>query len=161
MQDGYLFPGTIAFNIAPGAEDIDEEKMIRAVETANIRTMIESLPSGYNTKIGANGHGLSQGQKQRLLIARIVYRNPDVVLFDEATNALDAVNEKVIVENLSGFFTGKTVVIAAHRLSTVKNADKIVVLDGGRIVETGDHNSLIAKRGAYYNLVKNQLELGN
>jgi ATP-binding cassette subfamily B protein len=161
MQDGYLFPGTIAFNIAPGVEDIDEDRMIKAVETANIRTMIESLPSGYNTKIGANGHGLSQGQKQRLLIARIVYRNPDVVLFDEATNALDAVNEKVIVENLSGFFTGKTVVIAAHRLSTVRNADKIVVLDGGRIVETGDHTTLIAKRGSYYNLVKNQLELGN
>jgi ATP-binding cassette subfamily B protein len=161
MQDGYLFPGTIAFNIAPGVEDIDEDRMIKAVETANIRSMIESLPLGYNTKIGANGHGLSQGQKQRLLIARIVYRNPDVVLFDEATNALDAVNEKLIVENLSDFFTGKTVVIAAHRLSTVKNADKIVVLEDGRIVETGDHKSLVAKKGAYYNLVKNQLELGN
>lgn len=161
MQDGYLFPGTIAFNIAPGVTEIDEDRLIAAAETANIRSFIETLPSGYNTKIGANGHGLSEGQKQRILIARIIYKNPDVVIFDEATNSLDAVNEKVIVNNLSSFFRGKTVVIAAHRLSTVKNADKIVVLDNGRITETGDHNSLIQKKGAYYNLVKNQLELGN
>lgn len=161
MQDGYLFPGTIAFNIAPGSDEISMDRLVNAVETANIRHFIESLPSGYNTKIGSNGLGLSQGQKQRLLIARVIYKNPDVVLFDEATNSLDAGNEKVIVENLSGFFKNKTVVIAAHRLSTVKNADRIVVLDSGRIIETGDHNSLIQKRGAYYNLVKNQLELGN
>lgn len=161
MQDGYLFPGTIAFNIAPGSEDIDQERLALAVDTANIRHFIENLPSRYNTKIGANGLGLSEGQKQRLLIARVVYKNPDVVIFDEATNSLDAVNEKVIVENLAGFFKGKTVIIAAHRLSTVKNADRIVVLDSGRIVESGDHNTLIRNRNAYYNLVKNQLELGN
>ncbi len=161
MQDGFIFPGTIAENIAPGAEDIAEEKLENAVEIANIRGFIESLPLGYNTKVGANGHGLSEGQKQRLLIARVVYKNPDVILFDEATNSLDAYNEKVIVENLSGFFEGKTVVIVAHRLSTVRNADKIVVLDSGRIVETGTHESLIDSKGAYFNLVKNQLELGN
>lgn len=161
MQDGFLFPDTIACNIAPGSEDIDEERLLNAVETANIRGFIESLPLGYNTKIGANGHGLSEGQKQRLLIARIIYKNPDIIIFDEATNSLDANNEKVIVENLSGFFEGKTVIVVAHRLSTVKDADKIVVLDSGRIVETGTHESLIGSRGAYYNLVKNQLELGN
>lgn len=161
MQDGYLFPGTIAFNIAPGETNIDTTKLLSAVETANIRQFIESLPSGYNTKIGPNGLGLSQGQKQRLLIARVVYKNPDVIIFDEATNSLDAVNEKVIVEKLTDFYAGKTVIIAAHRLSTVKNADKIVVLDNGEIIETGNHTSLIGLKGAYYNLVKNQLELGN
>ncbi len=161
MQNGYLFPGTIAFNIAPGSEEINPEKLTHAAETANIRHFIESLPSGYNTKIGANGLGLSEGQKQRLLIARVIYKNPDVVLFDEATNALDANNEKTIVENLSGFFSGKTVIIAAHRLSTVRNAHHIVVLDAGRIIETGDHHSLVNKKGAYFDLVKNQLELGN
>ncbi len=161
MQDGFLFPDTIAANIAPGSEEIDEERLVKAVEISNIKGFIESLPLGYNTKIGANGHGLSEGQKQRLLIARVVYKNPDVVIFDEATNSLDANNEKVIVENLAGFFEGKTVIVVAHRLSTVKDADKIVVLDGGRIIETGIHESLIAKKGAYYNLVKNQLELGN
>ena len=161
MQDGFLFPATIASNIAPGAEDIREEKMFRAVEIANIKGFIESLPLGYNTKIGANGHGLSEGQKQRLLISRVVYKDPDIIIFDEATNSLDANNEKVIVENLAGFFEGKTVIIVAHRLSTVRNADKIIVLDNGRVVETGNHESLIEKRGAYFNLVKNQLELGN
>jgi len=161
MQDGFLFPDTIAANIAPGSEEIDENRLIKAVTIANIKGFIESLPLGYNTKIGANGHGLSEGQKQRLLIARVIYKNPDIIIFDEATNSLDANNEKVIVENLSEFFTGKTVVIVAHRLSTVKNADKIVVLDGGRICESGTHESLIEKHGAYFNLVKNQLELGN
>jgi ATP-binding cassette subfamily B protein len=161
MQDGFLFPDTIAANIAPGTEEINEEDLIRAVDIANIKGFIESLPLGYNTKIGANGHGLSEGQKQRLLIARVIYKNPDIVIFDEATNSLDANNEKVIVENLAGFFAGKTVIVVAHRLSTVRNADKIVVLDSGRIIETGNHESLIGKRGAYYNLVKNQLELGN
>lgn len=160
MQDGFLFPDTIASNIAPGSQEINEEMMINAVEIANIKGFIESLPLGYNTKIGANGHGLSEGQKQRLLIARVVYKNPDIIIFDEATNSLDANNEKVIVENLSDFFEGKTVVVVAHRLSTVKNADKIVVLDNGRIIETGNHISLIENRGAYFNLVKNQLELG-
>jgi ATP-binding cassette subfamily B protein len=118
------------------------------------------LPLGYNTKIGANGHGLSEGQKQRLLIARVIYKSPEILIFDEATNSLDAGTEKVIVGNLSDFFKGKTVIIVAHRLSTVHNADKIVVMDNGRIVETGTHSLLIAKNGAYFNLIKNQLELG-
>ncbi len=161
MQDGFIFPDTIAANIAPGSEEINEEKLVKASEIANIRGFIESLPLGYNTKIGANGHGLSEGQKQRLLIARVVYKDPDVIIFDEATNSLDAFNEKVIVENLAEFFEGKTVVIVAHRLSTVKNADKIVVLDSGRIVETNTHEKLIQSKGIYYNLVKNQLELGS
>ena len=161
MQDGFLFPDTIASNIAPGAEEIDEERLVKAVEIANIKGFIESLPLGYNTKIGANGHGLSEGQKQRLLISRVIYKNPDIIIFDEATNSLDANNEKVIVENLSEFFEGKTVIVVAHRLSTVRNADKIVVLDNGRIIETGTHDSLIGKKGAYFNLVKNQLELGS
>ena len=161
MQDGFLFPDTIAVNIAPGAEEINEERLMKAVEIANIKTFIESLPLGYNTKIGNSGHGLSEGQKQRLLIARVIYKNPDIIVFDEATNSLDANNEKVIVENLKDFFIGKTVIVVAHRLSTVRGADQIVVLDNGRIIETGNHESLIAKRGAYFNLVKNQLELGN
>lgn len=161
MQDGFLFPDTIAANIAPGAGDINEESLIKAVDIANIRGFIESLPLGYNTKIGANGHGLSEGQKQRLLIARVIYKNPDIIIFDEATNSLDANNEKVIVENLTQFFEGKTVIVVAHRLSTVRGADQIVVLDSGRITETGNHESLITKKGAYYSLVKNQLELGN
>jgi len=161
MQDGYLFPDTIAANVAPGSGEIEEERLVNAVEIANIKGYIESLPLGYNTKIGANGHGLSEGQKQRLLISRVIYKNPDVIIFDEATNSLDANNEKVIVENLAGFFKGKTVIVVAHRLSTVKGADKIVVLDGGRIIEIGTHDALIMKRGAYFNLVKNQLELGS
>ena len=161
MQDGFLFPDTIAFNIAPGTEEIDIDRLLKAAEIANIKGYIESLPLSYNTKIGANGHGLSEGQKQRLLIARVVYKNPEIIIFDEATNSLDANNEKVIVENLAGFFEGKTVIVVAHRLSTVKDADKIVVIDDGRIIETGNHEMLISKRGAYYNLVKNQLELGN
>jgi ATP-binding cassette, subfamily B, bacterial len=161
MQDGFLFPDTIAANIAPGYEELDEEKLIVAAEIANIKGFIESLPLGYNTKIGANGHGLSQGQKQRLLIARVIYKNPGIIIFDEATNSLDANNEKAITENLSEFYKGKTVIIVAHRLSTVRNADQIVVMDNGRIVETGDHDLLILKRGPYYNLVKNQLELGS
>ncbi len=161
MQDGFLFPDTIAANIAPGSGEIDEERLIKAVDIANIRGFIESLPLGYNTKIGSNGHGLSEGQKQRLLIARVIYKDPDIIIFDEATNSLDANNEKVIVENLSEFFEGKTVIVVAHRLSTVRNADKIVVLDNGRIIETGTHDGLILNKGAYFNLVKNQLELGS
>jgi ATP-binding cassette subfamily B protein len=161
MQDGFLFADTIAVNIAPGSEEINEKRLVESVTIANIKEFIESLPLGYNTKIGANGHGLSEGQKQRLLIARVIYKNPDIVVFDEATNSLDANNEKVIVENLSEFFKDKTVIVVAHRLSTVKDADKIVVLEGGRIIETGVHETLIGKRGAYFDLVKNQLELGN
>jgi ATP-binding cassette subfamily B protein len=159
MQDGFIFSDTIARNIAPGVEHIDKEKLLHAVRVANIREFIESLPLAYNTKIGSEGHGLSQGQKQRILIARAVYKDPEFVFFDEATNALDANNERTIMENLSGFFEGKTVVIVAHRLSTVRHADRIIVLEKGEIAELGTHEELIEKRGAYYCLVKNQLEL--
>ncbi|NLN30018.1 MAG: peptidase domain-containing ABC transporter [Bacteroidales bacterium] len=161
MQDGFIFPESIASNISPGNSEIDDERLFRAVEMANIREFIELLPLGYNTKIGANGHGLSEGQKQRILIARVLYKDPDILIFDEATNSLDTNNEKAIVENLAEYLRKKTVLIVAHRLSTVRNADKIVVLDKGRIVETGNHDSLIEQKGAYFNLVKNQLELGN
>ena len=161
MQDGFIFPDTIAANIAPGTEEIDEAKLHKAVKIANIKNFIESLPLGYNTKIGSNGHGLSEGQKQRLLIARVIYKDPEIIIFDEATNSLDANNEKAIVENLSEFFREKTVIIVAHRLSTVRNAGKIVVLENGKIVETGNHDTLIKTKGAYYKLIRNQLELGN
>lgn len=161
MQDGVIFSESIARNIAVNDSDIDEERLVRASEIANIKDFILSLPSKYNTKIGRDGIGLSQGQKQRILIARAVYKNPQFIFLDEATNALDAKNERVIVENLHEFYKGRTVVVVAHRLSTVKNADQIVVLDSGKVVEIGDHNQLIAKHGTYYNLVKNQLELGN
>jgi ATP-binding cassette subfamily B protein len=160
MQDGFIFPDTIAGNIAPGYETINEERLVYAADIANIKSFIDSLPLGYNTMIGANGHGLSEGQKQRLLIARVIYKDPEIIIFDEATNSLDASNEKAIVENLNSFFNGKTVIIVAHRLSTVRNADKIIVLDSGRIVETGTHDSLISSRGSYFNLVRNQLDLG-
>jgi ATP-binding cassette subfamily B protein len=161
MQDGFIFNDTIARNIAVGEENIDTVRLLEAVKVANIREFVESLPLSYNTKIGSEGHGLSQGQKQRLLIARAVYKNPQFIFFDEATNALDANNEKVIMENLERFFKGRTVVVVAHRLSTVKSADQIVVLEHGDIVEVGNHVELTAKKGAYYTLVKNQLELGN
>ena len=165
MQDGYIFSDTIANNIAESEEDnirgLDRYKLLKAVKTANIQDFVENLPLGYNTMIGAKGNGLSQGQKQRLLIARAVYKDPDYLYFDEATNALDAKNERVIMGNLDEFFQGRTVVVVAHRLSTVKNADQIVVLEMGKIVEVGTHSELTMKRGSYYNLVKNQLELGN
>ncbi len=161
MQDGFIFPDSIAYNIAPGIETIDQEKLIKSVDVANIRKFLESLPLGYNSKIGVDGKGLSQGQKQRILIARSVYKDPEFLFFDEATNSLDANNEKLINDNLIRFYRGKTVLIVAHRLSTVKNADNIIVLDEGRIVETGSHDQLISLKGHYYNLVKNQLELGN
>lgn len=161
MQEGYIFSDTIANNIAPDSVEIDKERLLYAVEMANIREFIESLPLKYNTMIGNTGQGLSQGQKQRLLIARAIYRNPDYLFFDEATNALDTDNEKVIQNNLDRFFKGKTVVIVAHRLSTVKNADNIVVLKEGNIVESGTHEELICLQGDYYGLVKNQLELNN
>jgi ATP-binding cassette subfamily B protein len=135
MQDGFIFPDTIASNIAPGSDEIIISKMVAAAEIANIREFIESLPLSYSTRIGSKGHGLSYGQKQRLLIARVIYKNPKILIFDEATNSLDANNEKVIVDNLSGFYSGKTVIVVAHRLSTVKNADKIIVLEGGRVIE--------------------------
>ena len=160
MQDGFIFSDTIANNIAVGDSVPDKERLLRAVEIANIRETIERLPLRYNTKIGQEGIGLSQGQKQRILIARAVYKDPAFLFFDEATNALDASNEKVITENLSGYYRGKTVVVVAHRLSTVRNADQIIVLLDGKISETGTHDSLTASRGAYYHLVRNQLELG-
>ena len=161
MQDGVIFSESIARNIAVDDGEIDKERLVKAAEIANIHDYIMGLPLKYNTKIGRDGVGLSQGQKQRILIARAVYKNPQFIFFDEATNALDAKNERAIVENLNEFYKGRTVVVVAHRLSTVKNADQIVVLDAGKIVEVGDHNTLIAKQGTYYNLVKNQLELGN
>ena len=160
MQDGYIFSETIARNIAVDDGDIDKERLQQAVRIANIEDFIESLPLKYNTVIGQEGQGLSQGQKQRVLIARAVYKRPDFIFLDEATNSLDANNERVIVGNLSSFYKGKTVVVVAHRLSTVRNADQIVVLEQGRVVEMGNHQALIARKGAYYNLVKNQLELG-
>ncbi len=160
MQDGFIFFDSIARNIALGDEIIDKNKLLRAVKVANIQNFIESLPLGYNTKIGQEGLGLSQGQKQRLLIARAVYKNPEYIFFDEATAALDAFNEMLIMENLEEFFTGKTVIIVAHRLSTVMNADNIIVLEKGEIVEQGTHEELTYAKGAYYQLVRNQLELG-
>ena len=161
MQDGFIFSDTIANNIAMAADEIDKERLGYAVRMANIKDYVETLPLNYNTKIGPEGVGLSQGQMQRILIARAIYKNPEYIFFDEATNALDANNEKVILENLNEFFAGKTVVVVAHRLSTVKNAHQIVVLEKGKIVEIGSHEELTSKQGAYYNLVKNQLELGN
>jgi ATP-binding cassette subfamily B protein len=160
MQDGFIFSDSIAKNIAIGAETIDTERLLHAVTVANIRDFIDSLPLGYNTKIGMEGNGISQGQRQRILIARAVYKNPEFIFLDEATNALDANNEKEIMQQLHQFYIGRTVVVVAHRLSTVRDADNIVVLDKGRIVEEGTHQMLTAKRGKYYELVKNQLELG-
>jgi ATP-binding cassette subfamily B protein len=161
MQDGYIFSDTIANNISVSDEEMDTTKLLHAVRVANIQEFIEELPLGYNTKIGSDGTGISAGQRQRILIARAVYRNPHYLFFDEATSALDANNEKVIMENLDEFFRGRTVVVIAHRLSTVKNADKIVVLEGGRVVEEGSHAVLTATKGKYFGLVKNQLELGS
>lgn len=161
MQEGYIFSDTIARNIAIGDDHINKKKLAHAVDVANIQEFIETLPLSYNTKIGMEGVGLSTGQKQRLLIARAVYKNPNFLFFDEATSSLDANNEKVIMEKLDLFFKNKTVLVVAHRLSTVKNADQIVVLEKGKIVEVGNHETLVKKKGNYYNLVKNQLELGN
>lgn len=160
MQDGVIFSESIARNIAVEDGDIDYTRLEYAAQIANIHDYIMSLPLKYNTQIGRDGMGLSQGQKQRILIARAVYKNPDFIFLDEATNALDAKNEKIIVENLNKFYSGKTVVVVAHRLSTVKNADQIIVIDEGKVVESGEHYSLIAQKGKYYNLIHNQLELG-
>lgn len=161
MQDGVIFSESIARNIAVDDGEIDKERLMKAAEIANVKDFVMALPLRFDTIIGRDGVGLSQGQRQRILIARAVYKNPDFIFLDEATNSLDAGNERAIVENLNRFYKGKTVVVVAHRLSTVRNADQIVVLDGGKVVETGTHESLTAKRGAYYNLVKNQLELGS
>jgi ATP-binding cassette subfamily B protein len=159
MQEGYIFNDTIAYNIAIGEDTIDEERLIQATKVANIYDFIQSLPLGFNTKIGNEGVGISIGQKQRLFIARAVYKNPNILFFDEATSALDAKNERIIMENLNIFFKNRTVLIIAHRLSTVKNADQIIVIDNGKIKESGKHNELLQKQGKYYNLVSNQLEL--
>ena len=161
MQDGYIFNESIANNIAIGNITVDKQKLKDAVEVAHIKEFIESLPLSYNTKIGYEGLGISGGQRQRMLIARAVYKSPKYVFFDEATSALDANTEKVITDNLNEFLKGRTAVIIAHRLSTVKNADKIIVLNKGKVVEEGNHEQLVALRGEYYRLVKNQLELGN
>jgi ATP-binding cassette subfamily B protein len=161
MQDGYIFSESIARNIAVSEDEIDIQKLREAAQVANIDDFISNLPLSYNTVVGQEGQGVSQGQRQRILIARAVYKNPQFIFLDEATNALDANNEKMILENLSKFYEGKTVIVVAHRLSTVKNADQIVVLDSGEIVEKGTHEELTNLRGKYYHLVKNQLELGN
>lgn len=161
MQEGYLFNSTIAENIAVGEENIDKEKLVFATKTANLIDFIEELPEGYNTEVGFEGRNVSTGQKQRLLIARAVYKNPPFLFFDEATSALDSKNERVIMENLTSFFENKTVIIIAHRLSTVRNADQIIVMNSHSIAEIGSHDELVAKKGFYYNLIKNQLELNN
>ncbi|HKX87325.1 MAG TPA: peptidase domain-containing ABC transporter [Flavobacterium sp.] len=161
MQEGFIFNDTIANNIAVGVDHVDKNRLAYAVDVANIKEYIYSLPLGYNTKIGQEGVGMSTGQKQRLLIARAVYKNPEMLFFDEATSALDANNEKAIMHKLDMFFKDKTVVVIAHRLSTVMNADQIVVLDKGKIIEIGSHTSLVEQKGNYFELVKNQLQLGN
>jgi ATP-binding cassette subfamily B protein len=161
MQEGVIFSDTIAENIAFSDEFPDTKKLLHAVKVANIQSFIEELPLSYNTKIGAEGNGISGGQKQRILIARAVYKEPDFIFFDEATSSLDSNNESIIMENLAEFFKNRTVIVVAHRLSTVKNADQIVVMEKGEIVEVGTHAELTQRHGKYFELVKNQLELGN
>lgn len=161
MQEGAIFSESIARNIAVDDNDVNQEQLYQAADLACIKDDIFYLPLRFNTKIGRDGMGLSQGQKQRILIARAIYKNPDYLFLDEATNSLDASNEYDIVTNLEKFYAGKTVVIVAHRLSTVRNADQIIVLKHGQVVEIGNHESLTAKRGTYYKLVRNQLELGS
>ena len=161
MQEGYLFSDTIAKNIAESDDEVNFAKVIAAATQANIMDYIDSLPLGFNTMIGARGNGVSQGQKQRLLIARAIYKNPEILFFDEATNALDANNERIIMNNLNEFLKGKTAIVVAHRLSTVKHADQIIVLDRGEVVERGTHDELVRLRGDYFTLIQNQLELGS
>lgn len=161
MQEGHIFNDSIANNIAIGEDSINIEKLLKAIQVSNIQEFVESLPMAYNTKIGNEGVGLSTGQKQRILIARAVYKEPKFILFDEATSSLDALNERIIMENLKEFFKGKTAIIIAHRLSTVQHADQIIVLGQGNVLETGNHQSLMDKKGAYYHLIKNQLQLEN
>ncbi|HEY0299248.1 MAG TPA: ATP-binding cassette domain-containing protein, partial [Arachidicoccus sp.] len=160
MQEGYIFSDSIARNIAMDGERIQEEKLYESVRIANLHQYIAKLPLGFTTRIGNSGSGLSGGQKQRLFIARAVYKDPKYLFFDEATSALDANNEKTIMENLNQFYEGRTVVVIAHRLSTVKNADQIIVMKDGEIVEEGSHTELTGSRGYYFELVRNQLELG-
>lgn len=160
MQEGYIFPDTIEGNIAPGTDQPDTGRLSRAITIASLQPILDTLPAGLQTRVGQGGHGLSQGQKQRILIARVVYKEPSLLLLDEATSALDASNERIIVENLASFYAGRTVVVVAHRLSTVRNADNIVVLDRGTVSETGTHDELVKANGTYYRLIKDQLELG-
>ena len=159
-QEGFIFSETIERNIATGDEIINIAKLLDAAKKANIHDFISSLPLGYKTKVGASGNGLSGGQKQRLLIARAIYKNPKILLLDEATSALDAKNENIIHNNLQSFYKNRTVIIIAHRLSTVKNADQIIVLDKGYVQEVGSHDDLVNQKKVYFNLIKNQLELG-
>lgn len=161
MQDGYIFNDSIAANIALGSDEINKERLRDAVQVADIKDFIEALPTSYNTKIGYEGLGMSGGQRQRILIARAIYKSPQYLFFDEATSALDANTERIIADHLDQFLKGRTAVVIAHRLSTVKNADNIVVLERGKVVEQGNHEELVALKGEYYRLVKNQLELGN
>lgn len=156
MQDGYVYSDTIARNIVPTGE-IDTQRMMLAAKMANVLSFVEDMPLGFYTRIGADGNGLSSGQKQRLLIARAIYKNPEYLFLDEATNSLDTNNEREVMLNLKSFLQGRTSVIIAHRLSTVKDADHIVVMKSGHVVEQGTHQTLLDKKGIYYSLIKNQL----
>ena len=161
MQEGFVFSDTIANNIAESDDTTNISKVLAAATSANILDFINTLPLGLNTMIGAKGNGISQGQKQRLFIARAIYKNPNILFFDEATNSLDANNERIIMGNLEKFLEDKTAIVVAHRLSTVKNADQIIVLENGKIAEQGNHKTLVEMKGKYFELVKNQLELGS
>ena len=161
MQDGFIFSDTIEKNISISNDESDHQRVLEAARKACVHDFVESLPTGYHTKIGADGHGLSSGQKQRILIARAIYKDASYIILDEATNSLDANNEKEIIKNLNEFFAGKTVIIVAHRLSTIQNADNIIVLEKGAVVEQGSQQELVSLHGVYYNLIKNQLEFGN
>ena len=158
MQESFIFSDTIAHNIALDTDRLEMDRVHRAAIMANADGFVRKMPMGYYTRIGMEGSGVSQGQRQRILIARAIYKNPEYIFFDEATNALDTTNEAEIMHNLNAFYHGRTVVVVAHRLSTVKNADQILVMRQGRIVERGTHKELVAKNGYYYNLLKNQLE---